>query len=790
MRILNIIIIAVCLAFSLGFSKAYSPKVLTQHVADLSGDWQNFLNYKDFNGKTGQALAEAIFTYITDTITGYYHSIDVRGEYSGWADISIRNQQAAVSNYSERVAYWLTFDPVQAYNNHGYGLCFHNSPTFGGLMMALGFENVRCGSMGGWHNFGEVYWDGDWHYFDTDQRGYVKTATGEIPSWIELSQNPSLIDQNPHNLSPYFPYPPFDDAPGTLARFEIKAMADTTRTSSPNTFHETLTAPYHLCHSMDYTLRRGEKIRRYWQSDSGRLYIAQEQYDTSAAAGGYWSQVAKDYFANFNKDPYGPKPYHGGLSGSMHTTGMGMINYSPDLTNMSADYADGVYEDSNMTQLDSGVFLNNDGDGYIIFKNYSPYVIIAKANNVMVHNDDTDGALIKYRTTGNTEVLISKDYGLSWSRIRNGGNLDTQEDLSTQMYGRYGYLVKFKFSGTSQKAGLKLFETKTLIAVAPMSLPVLKTGSNSITYTTGDVRGNNTEAINMHVDISDSAAANKMIVSNTTTYQPYILKPKMSGGDVVFKVKGPVNSKMKWISAGANVQGGWGQSYDYRISVSSDNSTYTQIGTYQTTNERHWNSTMNTTGDLTSYSDELYVKFHSPGGSAGFNRILIYAHYDDGTSKGSDPATVTYGYEEGGTGKTFSFTAYGDTTVNLTVGSVKNKWVEIGVPNSSALSNRKGLKELMKKHGFHMDAYPNPFSTGLKIEVISNKSISAGDVRIEIYDISGKFIDKLDAGIITPAQGLDITRYSWNSVGRASGIYIVKARLGRVVLTRKMTLLK
>ncbi|OGJ88028.1 MAG: hypothetical protein A2487_04275 [Candidatus Raymondbacteria bacterium RifOxyC12_full_50_8] len=758
-------IFVLMIAVSMAFGKVYSPKVLTEHVADLSGDWQSFLSNPRFTGKTGQALAEAAFQYITDTITGYYHCTEVRGEYS-----------SSWNQWSEGFNFWLTRDPVLAFNVHGYGLCYHMNATWTGLLRAIGFDQVRTGgwgSGGGLHTFPEVYFNGGWHYLDAQFRGYVKKTDGTIPSWQQIKAQPALLDSNPYNVSPFFPFPNNGPRQEMMSRSDIKNVAQ-------NEPYEYWPSAHYGCHTMDYTLRKGEKIRRYWQSDSGRLWMPAETYSG-------WSS-GNELYALYNQQPFGPKPWVGGLSGSVNTTGFGVITYEPVL--VSADYTDGVYKDSNVVQNQNGVFLAANGSGYIIFRTYTPYVIIACANSSLSSkSDDTGGAVIHYETQGQTTVSYSVDNGISWTSLATGSNLAENRDLSQQMYGRFGYLVKFSFSGNAGASGLTAFKTRTLVAVAPMSLPRLNTGSNTITFSTGDARGYNTEAINLPIDLYDMTATNRMAVSRTATYNPTSLNGKLKNGDIVFKALSPEGTSIKWYSVGAFITGGFGDPCTYTIGVSGTNGNFQTVATYVPNSGTHWNDAFYTTGNVSSYENELYVRYYAGSNvsSNSMNRLLLYAHYQNNTQSNSDSAIVTYCYDVNSVEEQFSFRA-GDNTVynkNLS-GSIKNKWVEIACLSGGSAPIQKGEKA--PSGGPDIDIFPNPFNSNAVILVQNvREQTNHKDTQIElsIFDIQGKIIRCLPHPARNSRSSSRMA-YTWNVSMLPSGIYLVKVNINGDILTRKL----
>jgi len=80
-------------------------------------------------------------------------------------------------------------------------------------------------------------------------------------------------------------------------------------------------------------------------------------------------------------------------------------------------------------------------------------------------------------------------------------------------------------------------------------------------------------------------------------------------------------------------------------------------------------------------------------------------------------------------------------------------------------------------------AFPNPFNPATQVPFALPE---AAEVRVEVYSITGRLVavlanGRFDAGRHTLA---------FNAAGLASGVYLVRARLGEQVQTRKITLVK
>lgn len=87
-----------------------------------------------------------------------------------------------------------------------------------------------------------------------------------------------------------------------------------------------------------------------------------------------------------------------------------------------------------------------------------------------------------------------------------------------------------------------------------------------------------------------------------------------------------------------------------------------------------------------------------------------------------------------------------------------------------------------------MQNYPNPFNPSTTIEYQIPK---AGDVEVNIYDISGQLVKTLEKSF----QNAGSYKLIWNSKSEsgsnvASGIYLYQVRYNQSVLTKKLILIK
>ena len=82
-----------------------------------------------------------------------------------------------------------------------------------------------------------------------------------------------------------------------------------------------------------------------------------------------------------------------------------------------------------------------------------------------------------------------------------------------------------------------------------------------------------------------------------------------------------------------------------------------------------------------------------------------------------------------------------------------------------------------------LQSYPNPFNPKT---VISYQLSESSDLTVQIFDIKGRLIKTLTDGYAEPGS----YEIEWNAESHPSGIYFAQLRVGRIVNTKKLMLLK
>ena len=87
-----------------------------------------------------------------------------------------------------------------------------------------------------------------------------------------------------------------------------------------------------------------------------------------------------------------------------------------------------------------------------------------------------------------------------------------------------------------------------------------------------------------------------------------------------------------------------------------------------------------------------------------------------------------------------------------------------------------------EKHDL-VKVYPNPFN---ERTTLSFDMLAQGDVRVNVYDLSGGRVDELRQGGLSPGRH----QLTWNASGKPSGVYILEWTGGGQRQLSKVLLLK
>jgi hypothetical protein len=536
--------------------------------------------------------------------------------------------------------YGVVYDPVKLINVYGYGYCFQNRASAEALWQAAGLEARSAGISG--HSIAEVFYDGAWHYLDTDQRGYCLLADGEtIASIDQVSRDPiNLIIKQKNPSKPFFPYTADPKVP-----YESKYIAASNFATTKDNYYQHDKVV--LGHRMDLTLLPGMKLTRSFKGD-GRWNMKN-------------STSAFEYKIGYLDPRKGPVDF---VRGDGY--GSGELLYQPDLTSRSEEYAAGVWQDANIKVGEKGLEPAENGkSAWTVFRIRLPWVICGWATSFEGPAKPLGAAVVAadiYRGTAEVEqaIEVSIDRGHTWRPAwapaeGQKGKLRAVVDLSEHVHAEYEYLVRVKLSGEKGgEARLERIALRTGFQHNPRVYPALKSGENRMRFFLGE----GTETLEVNPSLKSAGAFLKDVHSYKGIW---FRRGQITGklgrtGEVVFELKPPKPGTCASFHAGAGLR-----REPYGLTAQDD------VKIWYAENEpenwklvyddefpvwaKHWCYHANGSAKLSPGTKKVYVKFAvKTAGSASIQRIRLYLHWkpEGATGMPERGVRVTHGWTEGG----------------------------------------------------------------------------------------------------------------------------------------------
>jgi len=562
-------------------AKVTCVRLTSEHAADMT-DLKRFRQFHEWKDKTGNDLAIAVWQYLCGYETGLYHFNEIL---------------EGPDPFDE---YATVRDPLKILNIYNMAYCGIFGPLLDGIFQGIGFEQGRSFGLELWnHCATELWYDRAWHYFDLDVRGILVDADGKVASLDEARRNRSLWTNPPIKVEPFFPN---DEDKNKV--FEIY------RDSRINYYYRW----FEGSHTMDFYLRQGESFTRFWRPQGGR-----------------WNHLPLYNQIKWIKEliqtqPVGMKPNHRDFTRWNH--GNGLFHYAPDLSEASTDFADGIYAVNNLIPGKEGLHLKHTGGGHIVFKIFTPYIIVAKINDLEDFSDDAEASVVAIESFLPVNAEVSLDNGITWDAtgIFEPGAKETL-DLTNKVKGTYGYFLKLSASGKKSSPAIKSVTIDTWVQVAPISLPGLKKGKNHLHYELGDRYGLLTVPMLVNPNTSDPADLQKHLVAMPEDYDPGRNTCRIKG-DAILHLAAPAGMKIAWFSTGATFR-----TYQSEQAGKTDNRIAYSVGRPANFKEiykssvptwtNHWRCNWDTDVVLDKPAEQVYVKFT---GDPGLNVIRACLH--------------------------------------------------------------------------------------------------------------------------------------------------------------------
>jgi hypothetical protein len=475
-------------------AQVYSPEITKVGQVDTSNMKSVAQGiYRQYGAKTPREKAEAIWRfYLTD---GRFVKPGMFYHLLGYAYEEPNGQ---------------VLDPIKLLNSYGYGLCYQDGPLMAATYDAGGFKHSRVWFLTG-HTVAEVFYDGAYHMFDSDELGYNPIGSGplklrDVASVWQLEHDGSIITKNvtgPTTSNPKtvdYPWYPADVRAG-----DMKGLAELYTSINDNYLYAYRRYPEG--HTMDFALRPGERMIRYYRPTPEGTFYLPYTYD-----GKDW-KISPD-FAQFRLPPSaGPHSEK-----DARTWATGKIEYRP--TDISSDLA------------------RKEDDATYTFSMPSPYVIIDAHFSVQVALPTAEDKLT---------AATSIDGGRSWTESAslagpfNGpweihaADLPGAQGRRTAVSGTYGYLVRFSLHGASHRSpSLQNVFLTTIFQLNPRTLPALTSGENQFEYRAGNDIRTELPVRPSHLNEYAAKVENASYVSQDG--QGYWINDGDHAADVIFEV--------------------------------------------------------------------------------------------------------------------------------------------------------------------------------------------------------------------------------------------------------------
>jgi len=561
----------------------YTPWIVSEHVPDFS-TLENLVADLRAGGKSGQDLAVALWQVMVDHDLGIFHYFPAQEPLWG------RD----------------CHDPLKTFNVYGFSICHCHAHILAQLGRAAGFE-TRIATISG-HEGAEFFYDGKWHYFDADVQMFHRLRPPNedvIASRQDTYEDPTLVGDQPN---PSFPYHMPDRLPEQFQRlYEVEP-------TYPRVFAEAV-------HSMDYRLRPGEEMVRYFHN-RGRWVV----FDNYPRA---YRQFPNETGPEGPTERFWPR----------RQWGNGFFRYAPDLTAGSRDAELGADRIEGLAAREAGLECAGD-TAQAVFAFESPYNYCG-IPDPLKRVPSAEGAIVQAQfhlpKGASARIEAAGEQTEEWREVWRSdqtGEVECSVDFTELADAQFRLRLRFVLEGKG--ATLKAFETGLWFMVSPHSLPALRNkGVNRMRYHGGDRFGLHTRPVMIERrtddrDFMQSVFRSENLVHASETWER--LKPQEAGKPwrLIFELKAPEGGRMAWMTAFAIVEGRKASEADdgvpFRVErADSPDGPWKLLAAHEIVeHERGWHFGALAEGRFAGDRQAGYVRFSATRGANGFR---VAGHY-------------------------------------------------------------------------------------------------------------------------------------------------------------------
>lgn len=366
----------------------------------------------------------------------------------------------------------VVFDANRARFSYGYGLCGTVHAWNEVYWEAAGFPARRREFPQ--HINSEIFYNNQWHTFDTDMAGLLFRTDGIVAGYDDLQLDPSLADSVKAPV-PHYPFAWPEDFNTMKAGWQEVAKR--------KSWYKLYNGGY-AAHPGIVSLRPGETFTRWFDRDhfggpTKRRFWQNQPGGPSRS----WTF--------FNNGP----PQHTGTESNSRgqaTYCNAEFVYSPLLNSLSCkEGMNNLSDNVGHREQSPRLFSADQKHASVTFRHFSPYVICGDPvddTNPMSGNA-SHGLIVEGRLVGKILCEVSADEGQSWTpfepSVNDGSDSSAtanafRYDLTEHVKGRYGWQIRFSWTGDS---GLDELTFTTTSQVNQAIYPQLTTNGCDVTYT-------------------------------------------------------------------------------------------------------------------------------------------------------------------------------------------------------------------------------------------------------------------------------------------------------------------
>lgn len=561
----------------------HTPWVVSEHVPDFSS-LERMLRHPRFAGKQGEALAVAIWGLIVDRELGLFHYGPPMEPF--W-------------NKS-------TQDPLKTFNAFGYSICRCHAHIQAILGRAAGLTS-RIANVAG-HEGTEFFYDGRWHYFDCDIQMFYRLRPPQahvIASREDLHRDSSLVTDQPNPSNPY--HIPDREPESVRAIYE----------SEP----EYLPVLEECIHSVDFRLRPGETLRRYFHP-RGRWHVFDENVPS------------------FRKFRDGMTSVEGPTERfwPRRQWGNGFLRYAPRLEKGFRDLELGADEVAGLDQDAEGLRVR-EGQGHAAFAFESPYLFCGVPDPLKRVPSALGAELelsLELPPGASARVAVAREYSDEWIEIHKSakaGAAKERVDFTAAVDGSFRFRVRVELQG--QGARLRALEALCWVMASPHALPALRNaGANKMSFHSGDRFGLPTRPLlkEFHVhkpDALEHLHSSHNLKHDPKSYAGFLPANAAEPWQAVCELRAPGGGKVAWLAAYALIEGSRPGAPDetparIEVAASPDGPWKTIAEAAIVEHPEGWHFGVFGETRLAEPSERVYVRFAARKGAKGFR---IAAHY-------------------------------------------------------------------------------------------------------------------------------------------------------------------